>query len=40
MIDTLIWFNLDKGSDWRIQSSKESIRAFRAGVRLDDHSSP
>jgi beta-mannanase len=32
-IDTLIWFNLDKGSDWRIESSAESIRAFRAGAR-------
>ena len=35
VIDTLVWFNLNKGSDWRIQSSRKSIRAFRAGVRLD-----
>jgi Glycosyl hydrolase family 26 len=32
-IDTLIWFNLDKGSDWRIQSSVASARSFQAGVR-------
>lgn len=31
-IDTLIWFNLDKGSDWRIRSSTESARAFQAGA--------
>jgi beta-mannanase len=34
-IDTVIWFNLDKGSDWRIQSSQESIRAFQAGARAN-----
>jgi mannan endo-1,4-beta-mannosidase len=32
-IDTLIWFNIDKGSDWRIQSSKASVRAFEEGAR-------
>jgi hypothetical protein len=32
-IDTLIWFNLDTGSDWRIESSAASVRAFRAGAR-------
>jgi beta-mannanase len=32
-IDSVIWFDLDKGSDWRIQSSSKSVRAFRAGVR-------
>jgi beta-mannanase len=34
-IDTLIWFNLNKGSDWRVQSSKASVRAFRAGARAN-----
>ena len=33
VIDTLIWFNLDKGSDWQIQTSKQSVRAFRTGIR-------
>jgi hypothetical protein len=32
-IDTLVWFNIHKGSDWRIQSSPESARAFQAGAR-------
>jgi beta-mannanase len=32
-VDTLIWFNLNKGSDWRIESSAASVRAFQAGVR-------
>jgi beta-mannanase len=32
-IDTLIWFNVDKGSDWRIESSAASVRAFQAGAR-------
>ena len=33
VIDTLIWFNLDEGSDWRIQSSKESSRAFGSALQ-------
>jgi hypothetical protein len=32
-IDTLTWFNLDKGSDWRIESSAASVRAFQTGAR-------
>jgi beta-mannanase len=32
-IDSLIWFNVNKGSDWRIQSSNASVQAFQAGVR-------
>jgi beta-mannanase len=33
VIDTLVWFNMDKGSDWRIDTSERSVRAFRAGIR-------
>lgn len=28
-----LWFNLDKETDWRIDSSRESLEAFRAGTR-------
>jgi hypothetical protein len=28
-----MWFNYDKETDWRIQSSPEALRAFRKGIR-------
>ncbi|WP_205696928.1 glycoside hydrolase family 26 protein [Conexibacter sp. SYSU D00693] len=31
-IDALVWFELDKGSDWRIRSSHAARRAFAAGL--------
>jgi beta-mannanase len=32
-IDTVVWFNLRKGSDWRIQSSKKARKAFARAVK-------
>jgi hypothetical protein len=32
-IATLIWYDLSKGSDWRVDSSRASARAFAAGLR-------
>jgi beta-mannanase len=31
-IRSVVWFDLDKGSDWRVDSSAASLAAFRAGV--------
>jgi hypothetical protein len=31
-IDAIVWFELDKKSDWRIRSSPAAARAFAAGV--------
>ncbi|GAB3281039.1 hypothetical protein GCM10027589_08110 [Actinocorallia lasiicapitis] len=28
----LVWFNLDKESDWRVESSPQALEAFRRGV--------
>ena len=28
-VDTVVWFNVDKECDWRLESSGESLRAFR-----------
>jgi beta-mannanase len=34
-IRSVIWFNLAKGSDWRIESSRRSAAAYAAGVADD-----
>jgi hypothetical protein len=32
-VTSLVWFNVQKGVDWRIQSSRSAERAFAAGLR-------
>lgn len=29
----MVWFNLVKETDWRIDSSRSAVRAFAAGAR-------
>ncbi len=35
-VKSMVWFNLNKGTDWRIQSSAAVERAFAAGIRRLD----
>ena len=32
-IDTVVWFNEAKERDWRIESSRSSLRAMRQALR-------
>jgi len=35
-IEALIWFDVQKESDWRIASSPESLKAFRTSAKIFD----
>jgi beta-mannanase len=39
-IRSIVWFNLDKEADWRIESSRGAERAFAAGLSQVARSSP
>jgi beta-mannanase len=39
-IRSLVWFNLDKEADWRIESSAAAQRAFAAGLSQVERSGP
>ncbi len=39
-VELITWFNINKETDWRVNSSSESLEAFRAAVAAPDTEAP